>query len=249
MQQTPGDPLKLLELITESMNQHGKLQSVQLAATSCIYCIIIKHVNLPSELLTKIVNSVLNTMKNFPNNLIMLKNCLLILEANNYLFKNCVREFKGNIFKLNLLEYYFLYNKKRFNKFQCINVTLNNMLISNSLNHESILTRACSICSKVILNAEPSYRLKFRQLAEPHHAHVMMNILKETLNNNSDSQLLHNALDIIWALSEGSEEWSTNFITQNCLNVLIMLVEAFADDKVAMFKIMGFIVSSLKEFL
>ena len=88
------DSIELLKLITELMNQHGKLQSVQLAATSCIHYILKKGAALPSRLLTNIVNSVLNTMKNFPNNLIMLKNCLLILESNNYLFKNCVRKIK-----------------------------------------------------------------------------------------------------------------------------------------------------------
>ena len=70
-----------------------------------------------------------------------------------------------------------------------------------------------------------------------------MTILKETLTDSSDGQLLNNVLDIICALSEGSEEWSTNFITQNCLNVMSMLHEGNEENKIPVFKIMSFLVS------
>ena len=52
---------------------HIKSQSVQLAATSCVYNLILKKTatHLPNYVGTQLINTIINTMKNFPNSLIV----------------------------------------------------------------------------------------------------------------------------------------------------------------------------------
>lgn len=85
--------LDLLVLIIELMHAHKLSQSVQLAATSCIFNLTWQKLHLkpciPSYILTQIINTVLNTMAHFPNTYNLQKNCLLMLR-NETLLKSCV---------------------------------------------------------------------------------------------------------------------------------------------------------------
>lgn len=71
-QQTRVD---LLELIVELMRIHSKSQSVQLAATTCIFNLTQHNCyeQIPANLLTQIVNTVLINMQSFPNNVVKIQ--------------------------------------------------------------------------------------------------------------------------------------------------------------------------------
>lgn len=83
----------LLVLIIDLMHLHKLSQSVQLAATSCIFNLTWQKLNLtsciPNYILTQIINTILNTMQHFPNTYNLQKNCLLMLR-NEKLLKSCV---------------------------------------------------------------------------------------------------------------------------------------------------------------
>ena len=75
----------ILELIIELMNLHNKSQSVQLAATTCI-CNLTRenlYTAIPKAFLTQIVNSVVTTMQNFPNS-ILVKESQKLLHKRSY---------------------------------------------------------------------------------------------------------------------------------------------------------------------
>lgn len=61
--------LDLLDLIMELMQIHSKSQSVQLAATTCIFnqTKANMYTNVPAHMLSNIINMVLNTMISYPN--------------------------------------------------------------------------------------------------------------------------------------------------------------------------------------
>ena len=85
--------IDLLLLIIELMLIHNKSQSVQLAATSCIFNLTWQKLNptIPNYIITQIINTVLTTMQNFPNSFNLQKNCLLMFR-NEKLLKNCVSQ-------------------------------------------------------------------------------------------------------------------------------------------------------------
>ncbi len=86
----------LLLLIIELMQIHNKSQSVQLAATSCVFNLTWQKMNLnnkiPAYIISQIINSILITMQNFPNTFNLQKNCLLMFR-NEKLLKSCVSSF------------------------------------------------------------------------------------------------------------------------------------------------------------
>lgn len=65
--------IELLELIGELMQIHSKSQGVQLAATTCIFNLtrMNMYTNIPSSVLSQIINSILSTMVNYPNTIIV----------------------------------------------------------------------------------------------------------------------------------------------------------------------------------
>lgn len=65
--QTPR--IDLLDIVTEVMQLHAKSQSVQLAATTCIFNLTRDNLytSVPAHVLTKVINLVLTTMINYPN--------------------------------------------------------------------------------------------------------------------------------------------------------------------------------------
>jgi len=71
----PNTRIDLLELILELMRIHSKSQSVQLAATTCIFNLTQQncYAQIPADLLTQIVNSVLINMQSFPNNVVIVQ--------------------------------------------------------------------------------------------------------------------------------------------------------------------------------
>ena len=121
---------------------------------------------------------------------------------------------------------------------------LDSILLFNSTEQAGLMVdRISSMFSRVAFSAEPKSRLKFEQLADSQYAHGLVNILKLAMINSSNDSLLHSVLEVMWTLSEGSSEWSCNFVTQNCLDYSIRLLELFGDDKTLVYKMMGLIVS------
>lgn len=64
----------LVQIVIEVMHSNIKSQSIQLAATTCVYNLT-KHnlyLNLPQQLLTQLINTILVVMLNYPNTLIVI---------------------------------------------------------------------------------------------------------------------------------------------------------------------------------
>ena len=104
--------IDLLLLIVELIQIHSKSQSVQLAATSCVFNFLNNRRSkqiIPNYIVTLTINSILQTMSNFPNVFNLQKNCLLMFR-NEKLLKNYV----NFLFNLNLLS-------KKFEYYEIIN--------------------------------------------------------------------------------------------------------------------------------
>lgn len=58
----------LLQLILELMHIHSKSQSVQLAATTCVYNLTKQNLYalIPSSVLSQVINTITTTMLNYP---------------------------------------------------------------------------------------------------------------------------------------------------------------------------------------
>jgi hypothetical protein len=119
----------------------------------------------------------------------------------------------------------------------------NILLVNNTEQADLMVDRISSMFSRVAFNAEPRSRSKFQHLANAQYAYGLINILKLAMKNSSNDLLLHSVLELMWTLSEGSSEWSCHFITQNCLDYSMRLLELFSDDKVLVYKTVGLIVS------
>lgn len=117
----------LLQIVLDLMQIHSKSQSVQLAATTCIYNLTRNnlYVNIPSNVLTQIINIILSAMANYPNISVLQKNCLFIL-CNEQILSNCT-----------------------FNKFECVKATLDCI---NIYTDQNIINSSVAICSQVALN-------------------------------------------------------------------------------------------------
>jgi hypothetical protein len=95
-QEEEKNRIDLLLLIVELIQIHSKSQSVQLAATSCVFNFLnnrrsnnnLKQI-IPNYIVTLTINSILQTMSNFPNVFNLQKNCLLMFR-NEKLLKNYV---------------------------------------------------------------------------------------------------------------------------------------------------------------
>lgn len=63
----------LIQIVIDLMQIHSKSQSVQLAATTCIFNLTRQNLfmNLSANVLTQIINTILATMLNYPNTLIV----------------------------------------------------------------------------------------------------------------------------------------------------------------------------------
>ena len=93
--------IDLMELLIEIMNIHRQVQCVQLSATSCIYYILSTKLKLPVLIANELLEATLKTMQYFTHQVAMIvpKNCLLILEEDLTILKNCV-SYNINIFLL-----------------------------------------------------------------------------------------------------------------------------------------------------
>ncbi|CAF0733697.1 unnamed protein product [Brachionus calyciflorus] len=207
----------LVQNIIEIMILNIKSQSIQLAATTCIYNLT-KHnlyLNLPAHLLTQLINTILTIMHSYPNSLILQKNCLIILCNESML------------------------NSSKFNKFECIKVTLE--CLNNFKDHNTI-SSSIAICSQVSLNAEPECRKQFKKLVDPKYMKHLLSVISMHMRNlgniENDESIIHSVLDIIFYLSEENIEWCKNFITQNGLNIFSSLMTTFEHDLDARFKIL-----------